>query len=77
MQGNNILSLLKTHSCFHNLPKDVRTFINTPRDKVITYKVDPGEYIHFDVAARISQELFSTVSLPSELEIDFNMMDAV
>lgn len=42
VQGNNILSLLKTHSCFHNLLKDVRTLINTPRDKVITSKVDPG-----------------------------------
>lgn len=74
VQGNHILSLLKTHSCFHNLPKDVRTLVDTPRDKVITCKVEPGEYIHFDIAARISRELerFPTVSLPNELDIDFN-----
>lgn len=49
VQNNNILSLLRSHSCFHYLPKDVRTFLNTPQVKTIVFKVEPGEYIHFDV----------------------------
>ncbi|EFN67397.1 hypothetical protein EAG_07631, partial [Camponotus floridanus] len=71
---NNILSLLRRHSCFRNLPKDVRTLINTPQDKTIIYKVDPGEYVHFDVATRIFRELerFRIESLPSELDLDFS-----
>lgn len=36
IQGNSILNLLRTHFCFNNLPKDVRTLLDTPRARVIT-----------------------------------------
>lgn len=55
VQCNSILSLLRTHPCFENLPKDARTLLNTPRDKIAIFKVEPGEYVHFGIETRISQ----------------------
>jgi len=74
VQTNSILSLLRTHSCFHNLPKDVRTLLHTPRNKVAVSKIEPGEYIHFDVETSIFRILshFPVELLPNELELDFN-----
>lgn len=74
VQGNSILSLLRTHPCFSDLPKDVRTLLNTPRNPAIISKVEPGDYIHFDVEARLVENLFdvSYVSTVKELELDFS-----
>ncbi|KAL6421614.1 hypothetical protein ACFW04_014500 [Cataglyphis niger] len=74
VQSNNILSLLQSHSCFHNLPKDVRTLLNTPRVKTIVSNVEPGKYIHFDLEANIIEVLscFPIDSLPNQINIDFN-----
>lgn len=73
VQGNNILSLLRTHPCFSNLPKDVRTLINTPRNSAIVSKVEPGEYIHFDLEAALIENL-SNLSFPanSYIALDFH-----
>ncbi|XP_076299345.1 uncharacterized protein LOC143218187 [Lasioglossum baleicum] len=73
-QGNNILGLLRMHSCFHDLPMDTRTLLRTPRKSVITYKVLPGEYIHFDVKSKIVNYLRkSQETIPTHLQIDFNV----
>lgn len=74
VQSNNILSLLRSHSCFHYLPKDVRTLLNTPRVKTIVFKVEPGEYIHFDVETSIIEVLscFPIDSFPNQIDIDFH-----
>ncbi|XP_066584896.1 uncharacterized protein [Prorops nasuta] len=51
-----------------------RTFIKTPRDRVNVFSVEPGEYIHFDLEAKISAYL-KTVTLancPNVLEIDIS-----
>ncbi|XP_070158764.1 uncharacterized protein [Polyergus mexicanus] len=73
-QGNNILSLLRTHSCFYNLPKDVRTLLHTPRNCIAVSIVEPGEYIHFDLESSIIRCLMcvSSLSIVDQLEIDFN-----
>lgn len=73
VQGNKILSILRMHSCFSNLPKDVRTLINTPRNRATLSKVEPGEYIHLDVETEIIKSL-SNVSFvcPNKLELDFS-----
>lgn len=74
VQANNIISVLQTHSCFSNLPKDVRTLISTPRNRVIVLQVEPGEYIHFDIETEIITNL-STISFNervNELQLDFN-----
>lgn len=75
VQGNSILSLLRTHSCFQNLPKDTRTLLNTPRNKVILSKIEPGEYIHLDLETEIIEALLqlSLVSLPNYIELDFHI----
>lgn len=73
-QGNSILSLLRTHSCFHDLPKDIRTLLNTPRKSVAVSVVEPGEYIHFDLETSIIRSLMyiSPSSIADQLIIDFN-----
>lgn len=74
VQGQNILSLLRTHSCFSNLPKDIRTLIGTPRKRVILSKIEPGEYVHFDVATTLVQCLsnISSTDTINELVLDIN-----
>lgn len=74
IQCNNILSLLRTHPCFHTLPKDIRTLLNTPRNRAVIFTVEPGEYIHFNMEAKIIQYLMSVPSaiIPNQLEIDIN-----
>jgi len=75
IQGNNILRLLRTHSCFSTLPKDVRTLLNTPRNDIVVSTVEPGEYIHFDLEESINQCLTRISPIPvivNHLEIDFN-----
>lgn len=74
VQGNNILSILRRHVCFSDLPKDVRTLLNTPRQPVTLYTVHPGKYVHFNLETGIIQSLenVSFVPLTTELEIDFN-----
>ncbi|XP_011867723.1 PREDICTED: uncharacterized protein LOC105561935 [Vollenhovia emeryi] len=56
-QGNSVLSVLKTLTCFSNLPKDVRTLLNTPRHRVVVCKVEPGEYIHFNLETGIVESV--------------------
>ncbi|XP_076664960.1 uncharacterized protein LOC143367220 [Andrena cerasifolii] len=74
VQGDNILSLLRTHSCFSQLPQDVRTLVCTPRNPAATFVVPPGEYIHFDLEAEIIKSLPNTlsVSFVRQLELDFH-----
>ncbi|XP_066587833.1 uncharacterized protein [Prorops nasuta] len=73
-QKNSILSVLRFHSCFLNFPKDARTFIKTPRDRVNVISVEPGEYIHFDVEQQIVKFLktVNPESYVNELNVDFS-----
>jgi len=71
-QGNSILHLLRTHPCFNKLPKDVRTLLNTPRTRVITFNVEPGEYIHFNLEVGIIK-ILSNACIINQLELDFNI----
>jgi len=68
------LSLLRTYPYFFNLLKDVRTLLNTPRNRVVTFNVEPDEYIHFDLETEITQclESISFAITINQLEIDFN-----
>ncbi|KAL6420770.1 hypothetical protein ACFW04_014014 [Cataglyphis niger] len=54
-----IFYLLRSHSCFHNLPKDVRTLLNTSRAKTI---------VIIDVLS-----CFLIDFLPNQIDIDFNI----
>ncbi|XP_046142798.1 uncharacterized protein LOC123988065 [Osmia bicornis bicornis] len=73
VQGNNLLTLLRTHSCFSHLPEDIRTVLDTPRTCVATYVVEPGEYVHFDVEAEIVKYIRNASFSPDrELELDFS-----
>ncbi|XP_026829221.1 uncharacterized protein LOC113562841 [Ooceraea biroi] len=74
VQGNSILSVLRTHPCFSDLPKDVRTLLNTPRNPAVISNVEPGEYIHFDLEAILIENVSVVpfVSTIKELKLDFN-----
>ncbi|XP_076643554.1 uncharacterized protein LOC143353831 [Halictus rubicundus] len=73
-QGNNILSLLRTHSCFSSLPKDIRTLISIPCTSVVTSVVEPGEYVHFDVELEIVKQLSQcSPIIPGELQLYFHV----
>lgn len=74
-QGNSILSVLKKHTCFsNNLPTDVRSLLNTPRQRVVIYNVEPGQYIHFNLETEIIECLSSVsfIAVVRELELDFS-----
>ncbi|XP_076289803.1 uncharacterized protein LOC143213636, partial [Lasioglossum baleicum] len=73
-QGNKILGLLRTHSCLGDLPKDVRTLVSTPRTKVITSVVEPGEYVHFGVESKLSSYLCNICeTIPNPIQLDFHI----
>ncbi|XP_076301622.1 uncharacterized protein LOC143219570 [Lasioglossum baleicum] len=73
-QGNKLLSLLRTHSCLRDLPRDIRTLIGTPRGRAITSVVSSGLYIHFDVESKIVQYLLkSAKTIPDRLQLDFHV----
>lgn len=73
VQCNSILALLRTHSCLSTLPKDARTLLNTPRNHIEISKVEPGEYIHFDLESKIVESLSNTsLNIVTDLELDFS-----
>ncbi|XP_025161373.1 uncharacterized protein LOC112590059 isoform X1 [Harpegnathos saltator] len=74
VQGNSVLSLLRTHPCFSNLPKDTRTLLNTPRNSIVVLNVEPGEYIHFDFQIALIEYLshMSMAAIPSHIELDIH-----
>ncbi|XP_076301885.1 uncharacterized protein LOC143220006 [Lasioglossum baleicum] len=73
-QANNILRVLHKHSCFRKLPIDARTLLSTPRTRVTTSVVEPGEYVHFGVESKIIEYLCETLeTIPERLILDFHV----
>jgi len=72
--GNNILKILRMHSCFSHLPKDSRTLLKTPRIQIELFTVEPGEYIHFGFKKGVIESLrkIQSTLIPNVLEIDFH-----
>lgn len=48
---NDLLTVLKTHNCFNDLPKDSRTLLQTliSSKKIIVKNLNPGSYYHFGI----------------------------
>lgn len=72
--GLRILRLLRSHRCFSNFPRDIRTVVKTPRSKVQLHKVEPGDYLHIGLEKAIKeslQEVDQTI-LPNILQIDIS-----
>uniref|UniRef100_A0A1B0D3J7 Transposase domain-containing protein n=1 Tax=Phlebotomus papatasi TaxID=29031 RepID=A0A1B0D3J7_PHLPP len=68
---NKLLSILRAagHS---DLPKTRKTLVGTPKEKIVTRIVEPGEYFHFGIQKSLSS--FSENSILVELEsIDLNI----
>ncbi|XP_074106319.1 uncharacterized protein LOC141532060 [Cotesia typhae] len=74
VQGNALLNVLRAHPLLKFLPKDTRSLLKTPRDKIGTKSIAPGEYIHLGLEVMLKSILnrVAIESIPSELLIDFS-----
>lgn len=48
-QTNKLLKVLHSCNVENNLPKCAKTLMSTPRQKIVTRSVAPGEYYHFGI----------------------------
>lgn len=74
--GNKFVKLLTSHHCFRNFPKDVRSYVHTPRKRYPTRNLGGGEYMHFgfiDALKRIIKLTPAYVNIPRLLEIDLSI----
>ncbi|XP_067206727.1 uncharacterized protein [Linepithema humile] len=73
-QGNIILNTLRSHKCHTFLPKDTRSLLNTPRDRIAVCSMYPGQYLHIGFEKGINNILKKTPpnQIPSVLEIDWS-----
>ncbi|XP_066596597.1 uncharacterized protein [Prorops nasuta] len=74
VQINKILSVIRLHPCLSNLPKDARSLLQTSRERITLFSVEPGKYVHFDVELKILQslQLHHSASSLVKLDIDFH-----
>jgi len=71
---SDLLKILRTHSCFDELPADSRTILKTPR----TVPIQPlagGQYVHFGLESGLRKVIQSSASAlhSSTIEIQFNV----
>ncbi|XP_074099562.1 uncharacterized protein LOC141527800 [Cotesia typhae] len=74
VQSNALLNVLRLHPGLQFLPKDSRSLLKSPRNKIKVKKIAPGEYIHLGLEVML-QSLLTRVpseSIPYELIIDFS-----
>ncbi|XP_044590296.1 uncharacterized protein LOC123268910 [Cotesia glomerata] len=73
-QSKAILNVLHTHPSLKFLPKDPRTLLMTPRDKIEPKIVEPGNYLHLGIEWMLLLTLssLSAHEVPNELIIDFS-----
>lgn len=74
VQGNAVLKVLRSHGCFSNLKKDVRSLLQTPRIRCELQQVSGGEYLHLGFVAGLLSILHETptMQIPEHLLIDFS-----
>lgn len=72
---NDLLLLLKKYSNIEDLPKDVRTLLNTKRNtSKLIIKMDGGHYVHFGVEKMLKKSIQSTFQKPPKIIcINFNI----
>lgn len=72
--GHQFVKLITRHRCFNHLPKDVRTYIHTPRTPTSTSLVAGGEYLHLGFGQALKRILILVPKdkIPSPVEVDFN-----
>lgn len=69
-QFSSLLKILKTHSCFSDMPSDCRTLFSIKQvPSAIT--IEPGEYVHLGIQRVIdSLQPIKSMSLPLQINID-------
>lgn len=74
VQANALLNVLRAHPLLKFLPRDARSLLKTPRDKIEIKHIAPGEYIHLGLEVMLKSILnrVTIESIPSELLIDFS-----
>lgn len=73
-QGDQILTVLRTHSCFQFLPCVTKTLLQTPRQCIQIIKIGEGEYYHIGFKKQIIKKLqvLPLHVVPNHLEIDIH-----
>ncbi|CAI6351799.1 unnamed protein product [Macrosiphum euphorbiae] len=67
---NKLLTLLKKHKCFEDLPKDSRTIMSKNIEKSSEIQtVVPGKYYHFGILKGIEQNFTESVQDDNKIEI--------
>ncbi|CAG7668768.1 unnamed protein product [Allacma fusca] len=69
---NDLLTMLKKHECFTNIPKDSRSLLKTPRQTVVE-PVPPGEYVHFGLKNALQTLLENVKDPPVEMKIQLGI----
>lgn len=73
-QIESILSVLRNHKCFINLPKNARTLLQTTRKQISLRKISSGVYLHigFEEALINILQNVPTKIIPDKLLIDIS-----
>lgn len=69
---SSILSILKVHQCFQELPKDSRTLLKTPRT-ICLREISPGKYCHFSLVNSLQNILQKSDRLIDSVSLQFNV----
>jgi hypothetical protein len=68
LAADELLPILRSHTCLSRLPRSRRKLVNTPREKIVLQKMLPGNYFHFGIIWGIERALLETY-IP-ELEVE-------
>jgi hypothetical protein len=67
---NGLLSLLRKHKCFTNLPKDARTILHTKPVQIQSVRdVHPVKYHHFGLEIGMNRHLSNENTLQTEIKV--------
>lgn len=73
VQINRILSVLRQHECFQQIPKDARCLLKTPRKCENIKVIEPGRYLHIGIETNIITKLKNIdTEIPHVLLVDFS-----
>ena len=72
IQTNALLRVLRSHSCFKNLPKDSRKLLRTSTEKIKFSKIGTGIYWHIGLGESLQKHLALYDTIPCILELELS-----
>ncbi|XP_074115967.1 uncharacterized protein LOC141538430 [Cotesia typhae] len=73
-QGKALLNVLRSYPQLQFVPKDSRSLLQTPRDRIDVEDMPPGQYLHIGIQSTIFSILSGKLlhPVPEELLVDFS-----